>query len=293
MNSNSNDDSGADLDRSAVIASSLDSPQWREKLADARARRERKLAGAEAPTAAPDTTPKTSAQPPRDTTPESAPDASAATAAAVASKRRPASFYVLLSLVFLIGIAAGALALLWISGGSSQERLTRTETGAAVVQAPVFIAPRSEVAIRYQDGSAAPQDGDRDGFLAGVASAEGLASSARAKIERPAPDSGLQTARFDRLRAVSSGFDGVRVLVQPPPDADGWEQDLRLRDAGFTHEILPAARFAPPRTVVQFFDHRDQAAAARLAEALGGDVVDLTKFKPRPADRRVEIYLAD
>ena len=100
-------------------------------------------------------------------------------------------------------------------------------------------------------------------------------------------------ARFDRLRAVSLGFNGVRLLVQPPPGADDWERDLRLRDAGFAHESLPAARFAPPRTVVQYFDVRDRSAAASLAEALGGDVVDLTKFKPRPADRRVEVYLAD
>ena len=233
---------------------------------------------------------KASGRSPSDPAPKIAPEPAAVAAVA---KRRPASFYILLSLAFLIGIAAGALALLWFSGAPLPERLTRGEGDGAAAQAPKFVAPRPEVAVRYPDDPAAWRGGDRDGFLAGVASAKGLAGNIQAKIGDPTLDSGLQAARFDRLRAASPSFAGVRLLVQPPPDADGWEQNLRLRDAGFAPETLPAARFAPPRTVVQYFDVRDRSAAASLAEALGGDVVDLTKFKPRPADRRVEVYLAD
>lgn len=121
--------------------------------------------------------------------------------------------------------------------------------------------------------------------------APSMIASARPAMAAPSTGTAA-TASVRRLNALEAALSDVRLLVHEPEDLAAEALRGLLEHAVFANAERASAPFQAPRTLVYFFDGRDAALADDLALVLNGDAIDLTGWTPKPADRRLEVYLA-
>lgn len=100
-----------------------------------------------------------------------------------------------------------------------------------------------------------------------------------------------QAAAIRRLSERRWPAAAIRLLVHRPEAAS--TPDPRLALAGLPLDLRPSFGFAPAEPLVQYFAREDADLAADIAAAIQGRAMDLTRFRPQPPDRRIEIYLPD
>ena len=156
----------------------------------------------------------------------------------------------------------------------------RTAIDAAAVTAPsgVAVPARPVLAAPAPTTPPAPSTGT-DAVLATAPQA--LPAADRPDAPPVCPDCGF----------FGSAADAPRLTLAGPDPARSEAVAARLAGLGFDDVALEGAAVASSRGQVRYFRPEDAAAAESLARALDGAAVDLTWYRPLPAEPTIEIVL--
>ncbi len=206
----------------------------------------------------------------------------------VVRRRRPVGRRLLASAAgIMIGFAAGAVAMDLIGRQISVPSFGRDEASDIGTIQP---ARGFSVVTEAPAGPGTPIDPDP--------SAIAPTQFAAARVSLPdlptAPRDGVDAEPPGPLSPLPPPLGGLDlatpvVVVGPDEGLRGAVSD-RLSALGLADVGERATEFSTETTLVRFYKEADAALAQRLASRLGGEVQDLTSFRPAPEDRLIEVW---
>lgn len=110
------------------------------------------------------------------------------------------------------------------------------------------------------------------------------------RLSRPSGQDAAPEIPASPLPALSN----VRIFVSEAGSKDDRANLTELlQDAGVQAPAPVPLAFAAPETEVRYYTPDDAAAARRIAKPLGATARDFTRYRPKPPEGTIDVYLSD